>query len=136
MLQGACSVGGLLLLPQRLPMTKTFAQIPRLPARPVGPRANPAVGAEPSEEGVFTLSEKKAEWRDDKPPPPRYDRLVLMPGRAADQSSERPERSAKQSQAESHGAILSQTSIGQPRARGLAMTLYICADATTKVNPR
>src|SRR5919108_5105766 len=50
-----------------------------------------------SEKGVLPLGEKKEGWRDDKPPPPRYDRNVLSARecRRREQRPSREQRKAK-----------------------------------------
>jgi hypothetical protein len=86
-----------------------FTQIPNLPARPVGFLRAQSLGADAPVEGPEPLLEKETGWRDDNPPPPRYDRPGLVPGRAANEGSKRTEGGAKQSHSQLHGAILSLT---------------------------
>jgi hypothetical protein len=84
-----------------------FAQIPNLPDRPIGFLRGDSTAAGVSDGGLEAAGGKETGRRDDKTPPPRYDRPGLMPGSAADERGERPQSSTKQSYSKFHGAILS-----------------------------
>lgn len=110
MLQGARSADGLPPPLRQLPEpAMLFSQIPNLPARPVGFLRADAPGSE-RDRSWRALGEKETGWRGDNVSPPRYDPLGSVPGRAADEGSQRTKSSAKQSHSNFHGAILSLTS--------------------------
>ena len=92
-----------------------FTQIPDLPNRPVGFLLEDLTRARAAGRGFVTASENETGRRDDKAPPPRYDRSGLRPGGAANEGSDGSESSAKQNHSKFHGAILSLDSqLGQP----------------------